>query len=103
MSATKVLTEALLKNIMTEAMVFRGDAHCIEDCITSGSYSLNAASTTTLTAPLENWNYGWLEVKARGQDIHQRLIHVDGGRVFERVKRGGSWRSWYQVAMTPVT
>lgn len=93
----QVVTNSLLKEIMPDVMVFRGQARCIEDCRRQGIYSLDSNSYTNEPPIKETWNYGYMEVLIRGADLMQRITHVDGGKMYFRVYRGGAWRPWYEV------
>lgn len=97
------LTESMLSGMMPSAMVDRGYATCIEDCLTDGIYRLSVGSYSAYPGPYPNWNFGWMEVITRGSDLLQRITHIDGGLTAFRVFRKGEWKSWYQYQLIRVT
>ena len=103
MSKTKDLTNALLKEKMTDAMVDRGYIVNIDNCKSPGIYLLNSTTISATPGPYSNWNYGILEVFVRGTDVIQRITHRYGYAMAVRTWTDGSWRPWYILNMNQVT
>lgn len=98
-----VLSEALLAEIMTSAMVYRGQAKCVEDCVTPGYYNVNANSYSEYPPNINSWNFGILEVLKRDSDLVHRLTHIDGEFVMTRVRRNNKWYPWNLLTMEQVS
>lgn len=91
MSKTKAVTNAMLKDILTDTMVDRGFASNIDGVLTQGVYKLNGSEQGTFpTDP--NAKYSILEVFVRGSVVYQRLTSKIGAMAV-RVK-GDSWSKW---------
>lgn len=97
------LSNSLLKEILTDTMVFRGQAICLEDCVTPGYYIVDANSYSEFPPNINLWNYGILEVMKRNADIIHRFTHVDGLILLTRVRRNNVWRPWFRLTMEQVS
>ena len=100
MAEATILTSGILKELLKDAMLYRGTAECIEDCVTWGMWRLLPSSTTTQTPPRSGWNFGILEVMVRDGDVVQRLTHIDGYGIYQRVRRNGEWKDWYSISLS---
>lgn len=107
MSATKELTNDLLKEKMTDAMVYRGIVRVpLEELTRPGYYQI---SSVTPASELSYFSGAGslpqvadIEVMTRGvADIIQRITETSGvPNILMRVQRLGVWGPWYKVAVT---
>lgn len=101
MSESKILSNATLTGIMTNAMVNRTcGTKKLEDCLQTGIYILDGTWTADTEPPIAAWGIGVLEVIVRygGSDIIQRLTNGDTGRTFVRVMRTKVWKPWRELS-----
>lgn len=99
MAETKQLSEAILKELLTDAMVVRGYFYDVDETRTPGIYH-GSADDVTGTLPdfgsRGSWIYGTLEViKGRSPRVIQRWTS-DTGDVATRTWLSG-WRAWKQL------
>lgn len=96
MAEAKPITNNLLKGIMTDAMVYRGDCLDIDNTFFPGIYACTAeamAGTLPNFPGTGAWNYGGLEVfKVRAPRICQRMTS-ESGDVAVRLWNG-TWYPW---------
>lgn len=106
MSATKELTNTLLKTKMEDAMVFRGEVSNMDECKLPGYYSLSPGTAVSATPPnIPDWNYGILEVLNRFKMNYLQRITTSGNATVERMWSGGpsgSWSAWKKVVKETV-
>lgn len=97
MSAPIVLTNTLLKSLMTDAMVTRPAPANLDECHTPGIYLLQQG---TLGMPTGHSPVGAiLEVlKWDVNRTYQRITKGDG--MIYRYYRSGSWQPWWKVTAT---
>ena len=111
MSAMMELSEDMLKDILADAMVFRGFVRVpLEEVTQPGRYTIDAytpeSELTKLSGAGSIPRLAQLEVTNRGAaDIIQRVTQTDNGvpNVVMRVCRLGEWKPWYKFTPTLVT
>ena len=91
MTKTKALTNALLKDVMTDAMVIRGVCADLDTCKANGIYSLTA---DTKNRPIPG--IGIAEVICRGNAVFQRVIPLEVAYICMRstIQSGSAWMAW---------
>lgn len=72
MSKATVLTNNLLKGVMTDALVYRGIVLDINTCLTPGYYQVQSQNTKNI--PTGAYQYGILTVKKTDSFITQEYI-----------------------------
>lgn len=90
MSVGKVLTKAILKNMLNDMMVYRGVCSNIDECKTWGIYWINSETSGDVPS---NFPEPTLEVMVRNGIVIQRLTSSDA-RVAIRVSKSQVWSSW---------
>lgn len=100
MSTTKGLTNALLKEKMTDAMVYRGYCSVLENATMPGYYSLDVNTTSSTQGLPSGWNISIVEVLKRESDLIQRLTRIDGDWMAIRVFRQGEWKPFKKLAFS---
>lgn len=103
MSATKVLTEALLKNIMTDVIADRGMIGDVDlnSILSPGIYQID--NSTHLPQGMNPWSY--LVVFCSGSGIIHLGVDVGRGALYFRAKWSSqaTWTNWWKVTGTAVT
>ena len=111
MSLMMELSEDTLKDILADAMVFRGVVRVpLEEVTQPGRYIINDATPeselTKFSGPGSIPRLSHLEVMNRDSaDIIQRVTETNSGipNVVMRVRRLGTWKPWYKFTATLVT
>lgn len=103
MSTGAPLTNAMLKDIQSDAFLDRGYATDLDTCFIPGYYILRVSDAVCANPPnIPNWNLGFLEVLRRSTSTYlHRITTVDGLVVF-RIWTNGQWRPWNKVTTTQV-
>lgn len=99
MAETLALNNNILKELLSDAMVYRGKCTVLEEAVTPGIYLLEGDTTTSETNPPAGWNVSLLEVMKRNADIIQRITRIDGDYMLIRVKRSGAWKPFRKIVL----
>lgn len=102
MEEAMVLNNSLLKELMTDAMVYRGACSVLENATTPGYYKLDANTISSSEDLPVGWNVGILEVLKRDQDILHRITRIDGDFMLIRVRRSGTWKPFKKTVFASV-
>lgn len=98
MADTVVISNALLKASLTDAMVDRSACTDLDACRTPGYYILRTQDAVCANPPnVAGWNYGSLEVLGRGGSNWLQRISTVGGLIVYRWGDLTSWGPWRQV------
>lgn len=100
MSEAKALDNTVLKGIMTDALVDRGNCVNIDADMPVGIYRTHPGTQGTFPPSHGNFfRYGILIVlPKRGSNIYQILISEEG-EFASRIRYGGSWMPWRQPVL----
>lgn len=100
MSATKVLTEALLKNIMTDVIADRGYCTSFDQATQGGVFRIDSNS---IGNPCGN-RYGLLLVLV-GEGLATLQIFIPNSMqgIYLRLCWVGAWENWQRVVSSVVT
>lgn len=100
MSEAKALDNTVLKGIMTDALVLRGNCPNIDDDLPIGIYITNPSTQGTFPPHRGLYfKFGILIVlPKRGDNIYQMLISEEG-ELATRIRYGGTWHPWKQPVL----
>lgn len=107
MSKATVLTNDLLKGVMTDALVSRSYCEDMNECKTSGYYIISEQRTVNI--PEGAYHYGVLMVMQIGSFIlqvyypHIIMTDAERGCIYTRLHHTNSgWGVWMKVFGSPV-
>ncbi len=96
---TKVLSNELIKSVLTEGVVFRGYVSSMEDATQTGFYILNEGAISSMNIPFQK--IGLLFVLRRtASEFLQCFFGTSVVCLYLRTCRNNVWNSWYQVSLT---
>lgn len=100
----KALNNTVLKGIMGDALVLRGECLNIDDDLRVGIYITHPSTKGTFPPVMGiQGKYGILIVLPKRNDsIYQMLIGEDG-TFATRTKYNGSWQPWREPALRPTS
>ena len=100
MSEAKALDNTVLKGIMTDALVLRGNCPNIDNDLPIGIYITHPSTQGTFPPHKSGYfQYGILIVlPQRGNNIYQMLISEEG-EFATRIRYRGSWLPWRQPVL----
>lgn len=102
MSQTKLLTNEVLKGVMSDAVLQRGRAADVDTATTSGIYTINTDSGS-INAPITPM-YAVMAVFADSNSVVLQLCcsMTNPSRLYYRLK-WGNWLPWRSVDGTVIT
>ncbi len=101
---TRPLTNEIIKEVATDAMVARGTVGDLDETKTTGIYLMDGSATSASTFPYP-YKLGILEVLPRGGGVLQRYTPSDMKCVCQRFYSvvAKTWSAWYQMTFTIVS